>query len=351
MVTRSSLFVALDSSGNGLTPSDGRRALGALFGTTARPLLQPAATLSSSNMQVTVAQNVWQLPDPTDAASIFIAPMDSFIVTPAAGAGSARTDSIVIKQDDPQNSGTDPYSAASLIAGTPGSGAPAIPTGYYEVARVTVPAGASTASAGSVQFMYAAGLMPGALQAAGATALPNGTVVGQRAFVGALEYRWNGTGWDLLPGSTLMSHLRYIAGTTDVLLANNATTDVPFDTVVYDPQGLKTTVAGATQSSFTIPFAGRWSLYARVATTASDSANVYSLSFYNVSTSAPISSRGQTGIANSTPLDHYTEDYFAQGTVVKAQLYKGGTTANYIQHGSGLYSIASQLILRYLGPA
>ena len=153
MVNRSSLFVGLDASGNGMTPSDGRRALGALFGIVPRALQTPTYSASSSNMQITVGQNVWQLPDPTDAASTFIAPMDSFIVTPAAGSGSTRIDSIVIKQDDPQNSATDPYSAASLIAGTPGSGPPAIPVGSYEVARVTVPASATNAAACTVQFM------------------------------------------------------------------------------------------------------------------------------------------------------------------------------------------------------
>lgn len=194
MASRGALFVGLDGSGNGLTPSDGRRALGALYGVTARPLLTPSATQSSSNMQITVAQNVWQLPDPTDAASTFISPMDSFVVTPAAGPGSgSRIDSIVIKQDNPQNGDTDPYSTPSLIAGT--TSPPSIPAGYYEAARITVPAGASNAAACTVTFTNASGLMPAPLQGAATSGLPNGTVVGQRAFVAGIEYRWNGTVW------------------------------------------------------------------------------------------------------------------------------------------------------------
>ncbi|MBW4033036.1 MAG: hypothetical protein HIU88_10270 [Acidobacteria bacterium] len=197
MASRSALFVGLDGSGNGMTPGDGRRALGALFGTVARPLLQPSATLSSSNMQITVAQNVWQLPDPTDAASTFISPMDSFTVTPAAGPSSgSRIDSIVIKQDNPQNSDADPYSTPSLIAGT--TSPPAIPAGYYEVARVTVPAGASNAAAATLAFMYPAGLAPLPLSVAGSSALASiaGTAAGERALLAnGDEWRWNGTAW------------------------------------------------------------------------------------------------------------------------------------------------------------
>lgn len=196
MASRSALFVGLDSSGNGLTPADGRRALGAMYGTTARPLLVPSWTGSSSNMQITVAQNVWQLPDPTDSASTFISPMDSFVVTPAAGPSSgSRIDSIVIKQDNPQNGDPDPYTVPSLIAGT--TAPPAIPVGYYEVARVTVPAGVSNATGATVQFLFPAGLAPAAIMAQSSASLSTitGTVIGQIAYVGTTEFRWDGTNW------------------------------------------------------------------------------------------------------------------------------------------------------------
>lgn len=148
-----------------------------------------------------------------------------------------------------------------------------------------------------------------------------------------------------------MAHFRFIAGITDIALANNAWTDVPFDTAYFDPLGLKTTSAGAQQSAFVLPVAGRWSFYTRVATTATDASNVYNLGIYNVTASTMISSRGQIGVANATPLDHYTEEVLSVGTSIKAQLYKAGTVTNYITHGQNLYPVAAQLICRWLGTA
>lgn len=200
MVSHAPMFVDLDPSGNGMTALDGRRALAGLIGTVARPVGSiPAATLSSSNMQVTVGQNVWQVGDVSDPAATFLGALDAFTVTPAAGPGTgSRVDSIVLKPDNPKNSGdTDPYLTPSLMAGT--TVAPTVAAPYYEIARITVPAGASTASACSIQWMYPAALaaLPIIASAFSALGLITPTAPRLCAYVGTDEYLWNGTAWKL----------------------------------------------------------------------------------------------------------------------------------------------------------
>lgn len=196
MVSHAPMFVDLDGSGNGMTALDGRRALAGLIGTTVRPVAAlPSATSSGSNMQITVAQNVWQVGDVSDAAATFLGAVDAFTVTPAAGpASGVRTDSIVLKPDNPKNSDADPYLTPSLLPGTT-SGPPAIPAGYSEIARVAVPAGVSVATGATVTFLHPSALAPLAEQTPTAPTY-NGTTIGQRALgADGIEYRWNGTAW------------------------------------------------------------------------------------------------------------------------------------------------------------
>lgn len=155
MVARSGLFVdpVPGVPPVGTSMADARRALATLTGTAFRAAAGGTISTSGSTMQVTVAQSVWVLPDPLDAASAFLSPSDAVTVTltSAPGTGS-RIDLLVVKQNNFAGGDADSRANVSLItgvAGTPGV-APAAPAGAQVIAQITVPAGIANSAAATV---------------------------------------------------------------------------------------------------------------------------------------------------------------------------------------------------------
>lgn len=166
MVARTGLFTAPvpGSPPVGTSPTDGRLVLGGLFGTTPKLISGGAVTQSGTTMQFTLAQAVWQLPDTTNAAAVFISPTDQTVLTPAAGpATGSRVDSVIVKQNNFEAGDADSRANAILLVGAPGApGLPAaLPAGYYRYADITVPATAANAAACTVNILSPSPLAPG----------------------------------------------------------------------------------------------------------------------------------------------------------------------------------------------
>ena len=155
MVARSGLFVAPvpGTPPIGTSPTDGRLALGGLFGTVPQLERGGAITQSASLMQFSVAQAVWQLPDVTNASATFMSATDPVVLTAAAGPGTgSRQDAIAVKQNNYENGDADSRANVIIIAGTPGAPGvlPTIPAAYWLYASILVPTSAANAAACTV---------------------------------------------------------------------------------------------------------------------------------------------------------------------------------------------------------
>lgn len=157
-MARSGLFVD-PVPGNppvGTAMSDARRVLGAVGGTVFKPISGGTVSTSGSNMNVTVAQSVWNIPDPLDSASAFWSATDAATLTPASGpATGSRIDLIVVKQNNIAGGDADSRVNISLVAGTPAASptAPSTPAGAQVIAQVLVPTNASTSNACTITYM------------------------------------------------------------------------------------------------------------------------------------------------------------------------------------------------------
>lgn len=127
-------------------------------------------------------------------------PAQLTFTVPANGAGSARTDLMVLRLD-PAASPTINRVVPLLVAGTPGAGAPAVTrtsAGVWELplARVAVAAGAVNIAAAAVTDVREFAGVDVAPMAAGRR--PTGPRVGQLVY-DAGWYGWDGSAWQQLP--------------------------------------------------------------------------------------------------------------------------------------------------------
>jgi hypothetical protein len=163
--------------------------LAGIIGAVPQTVQGGAIAQSSSNMQVTVAQSVMQLPDPTNAAATFLSPIDSTILTPAVGpATGSRIDLIVGKQNNPENGDADSRVNWSLVAGIAGAPGlpPATPVGSFSYAAINVPTNAANAAACTVTLNSPTTFAPPDLTAPTLALLRTVTgQLGQTAFVTA----------------------------------------------------------------------------------------------------------------------------------------------------------------------
>jgi hypothetical protein len=163
--------------------------LAGIIGATPQTVQGGAIAQSGSSMQVTIAQSVMQLPDPTNAAATFLSPIDSTIVTPAVGpVTGSRIDLIVGKQNNPENGDADSRVNWSLVAGTAGAPGlpPAVPVGSFSYAAINVPTNAANAAACTVTLNSPTTFAPPDLTAPTLALLRTVTgQTGQTAFVTA----------------------------------------------------------------------------------------------------------------------------------------------------------------------
>jgi hypothetical protein len=196
----------------GMSATDMRLSLGGIFGITPQLVTGGGVAQSGSNMNCTVAQSVFQLADVTNAAATTFLPTDSTVVTPAVGPGTGtRVDLIVIPFKNWENGDGTSQSQPVLVAGTPGTPgvAPPVPAGSHKYAQITVPAGASTASACTVVIFDNSTYAPPDLQTP-TLALLNGItgLTSQQATVyndttNNGLYQWFGSAWVKVGGGAL----------------------------------------------------------------------------------------------------------------------------------------------------
>jgi hypothetical protein len=206
MTARTGLFVAPlpGSTPQGTSPTDGRLVLGGLFGTVSGCVAGGAISASATAMQLTVAQAVWRIPDPTNAAAVFLSPADPYTFTLSAGpASGSRIDVLWVKQDNFENGDADSRVTYGVAAGTAAATpvAPSIPAGAMKIAQVSVPTSAANAAACTVVTSFGGSQVaaPAAVVGAQVNLPATGQYIGQRAYSQqsglAVEYRWNGTAW------------------------------------------------------------------------------------------------------------------------------------------------------------
>lgn len=185
----------------GMSATDGRLALAGIFGVTPQLVSGGGIALSGSNMNVTIAQSVFQLADVTNAAATAFLPTDSTVLTPAAGPGTgSRIDIFTIPLKNWENGDGVSQSQPTLVAGTAGTPgvAPATPAGSYKFAQIQVGASVSNAAACTVTVFgnTTYGLMPLNTLSFAALGLGVGPV-NQRAYSAneLISYRSNGAAW------------------------------------------------------------------------------------------------------------------------------------------------------------
>jgi hypothetical protein len=197
--------------------------MGGLFGVVPQVVQGGAITQSSSNMQFTIAQAVMQLPDPTNAAAVFLSPIDQTILTPAAGPSTgSRVDLFVAKQNNPENGDGDSRANFSIVAGTAGAPGlpPALPAGYVQLAQIQVPTNAATASACTVTLKTPTTFAPVDLICPTLALLSTVTgQIGQSATVTADGlnnglWLWNGASWTYAGIGKWTSYTATFAGIT-----------------------------------------------------------------------------------------------------------------------------------------
>jgi hypothetical protein len=210
-MARSGLFVAPvpGTPPVGTAPQDARIALAALLGTTPQLAAGGQLTQSGSTMQITVGASVFELPDVTATNALFLSPTDQTVLTPAAGPGTgSRIDSIVVKQNNFDNSDADSRVSVYLKAGA-ASGSPtppALAAGEYRWANVAVPTNAANAAACTITVLSPTVLLPLPLKAPTFALLNTVTgQIGQHAFVSTDgtaskngDYLWDGSAWKQL---------------------------------------------------------------------------------------------------------------------------------------------------------
>ncbi|MET3635670.1 hypothetical protein [Curtobacterium oceanosedimentum] len=248
MAARTGLFTAPvpGTPPVGSSPLDGRRVLGALYGTAFQVLSGGGIAQSSSSMAFTVGQTVWGIPDPTDSAAVFLSPSDAVTITPAQGPSTgSRKDIIQVKQNDYGNNDPDSRMQVVLKAGAAG-GSPTAPTpdaGYQLFATITVPTNATNAAACTITPATSSTLLLPTLQAptfqqlslittsqpfqqAVVTADPNPLLVG--------PYYWTGTAWRF-QGPRLAYFTTLIGGLVDgSQVSAGSVTEVPVSEVGDD---------------------------------------------------------------------------------------------------------------------
>lgn len=183
----------------GTSPLDARLAYGALYGARGQCFTGGGVSTSASSMNVTVAQGVWGIVDPTNTAGLMIVPTDTSTLTPSPGAASTRIDSIYVTQSNWENDAGTGRSAIGIATGTAGSGsAAAIPTGALLIATLNVPAGITNSAQGSITLAAAAtnlAALPVAAASSAALGVIAGAFTGQMGYAAGTTYRWNGTVW------------------------------------------------------------------------------------------------------------------------------------------------------------
>lgn len=191
----------------GMSPTDGRLVLGAVFGTTAQLVSGGAFTPSATAMTATVAQAVWQTPDVTNGAATFLSPTDLTNLTFSAAPGTGgRIDLVCVKQNNVENSDADSRANVFIVQGT-ASGtptAPATPAGASVYLQVLISAGQTNLAAATVTNYMQTTYRAHSITAPSFAALSTYTgVVGQHAtvtadptpaFIGDYTYV-AGTGW------------------------------------------------------------------------------------------------------------------------------------------------------------
>lgn len=225
----------------GTAPVDGRIVQAALFGSLGQCLNGGGYAASPTTMAFTMASGVYQIPDTANGGAVYHSPVDSAVLTPAAGQAGGRIDSIYVLQQDYEKNGTTSRVIYGLAAGTPGSGsAPSlsgVAGGPMRLMNITVPAAATKATDCTVTWV----VPPATLALDGAIAankalldLMPGQYTGQRGFSGGIDYRWVGASWrpwdsdwivvtspvvygitgavNATPGWTTSAEYRYVAG-------------------------------------------------------------------------------------------------------------------------------------------
>lgn len=216
----------------GMSATDGRLALGGIFGTTPQLVSGGGVAQSGSNMGFTVAASTWQIADVTNAASTFFAATDSTVVTSAAGPGTgSRKDLICVRAHNYENGDADSVAAVVLVPGTAGTpgGDPTVPAGYYKYAEITIPTAAATAAACSVIVYGNSTFAPPDIQAPTFALLNTMTgQPGQQASVTADGsnnglYQWT-TVWSRINAGLNLIKPTSVSGTGISLGANGAMT-------------------------------------------------------------------------------------------------------------------------------
>lgn len=217
MVARSGLFVAPlpGTPPVGTAPTDARLVMGGLFGLVSQVVSGGLLTPSPSTMAIAVGATVWQLPDVSNALATFFSATDATTVTPAAGPGTgSRVDLVCVKQNNFENADADSRANVIIVAGTAGAPglAPAVPSGYFKYAQITVPTSAANAAACSFTYFSTTTFLPVALRALTLSQLNLVTgVAGQHATVTSDattlnngDYSWVGSAWKAAPGPRLI---------------------------------------------------------------------------------------------------------------------------------------------------
>jgi hypothetical protein len=253
-----------------------------VFGTTPQLVSGGAITQSGTTMQFTIAQAVWMLPDPTNAAAVFLSPTDQQVLTPAAGPGTgSRVDSFVVKQNNYENADADSRVNITNLAGT--AGAPGLPqtlpsSAYFRYANITVPAGAATAAACTVTVLSPTTFAPVWIKSPTYALLSTVTgAPGQHATVTAdptasynTDYVWSGASWIpfLLEGKLTLT------GTPAV--ASGAATAVSWAGLTQLTAGASGLWSSGSPTRLALPFPGLWQINWRLTTGGAASAVVRS---------------------------------------------------------------------------
>jgi hypothetical protein len=218
----------------GTAPQDARLALAGLIGTVAQRVTGGAISASGSIMQFTVTAAVWELPDPTTALGAFLSATDLVSLNISAGPGSgSRIDSFAVKQNNYENADADSRVNIIVIAGV-ASGSPtppAMPSGYYRYANITVPTGAANAAACTVTILQPSTLAPLPIQVSTLALLNTFSgVQSQHATVHADtpakngDYVWSGSAWVSTDGGLIPIIPTSVAGTGVSVGANGKVT-------------------------------------------------------------------------------------------------------------------------------
>jgi hypothetical protein len=256
-MAHSGLFVApvAGTPPVGMSPTDGRLALGGIFGVAGQVVSGGGLTPSPTTMQIVVGQAVWQLPDPTNAAATFFSPTDATALTLAAApASGGRIDLIVVKQNNVENGDADSRANVTLITGV-ASGSPtppSLPAGYWEYAQVLVSAGNANAAATTITILSPSTFAPPRLLCATYAQLQ--TISGQlnqTAYVSADSNPANNGEYRCAGGTTWLAStvgMKLIAPSS-VVVGSGSYTVSPLGAITYTAVS-KITVEGVFGASF-----------------------------------------------------------------------------------------------------